>query len=168
MATKRKKKLQTKSLKTRERSVLPSGRRTSRLPKTLRIQGIEIPVVLSECPDKDALGMFVNFPKPVIYVNPDQPVAEQLGGTDRQPPADRLLQIGLAVIEGQLQFAEAEHGNRRKASQFSNPAPAPFPFRSPSAHPRSRRRCQGGEIRNGSSPWASATVRSARAWRSSA
>lgn len=54
-----------------------SGRSKSRLPKQISIQGISIPVVLSECPDKDALGMFVNFPKPVIYVNPDQPVAEQ-------------------------------------------------------------------------------------------
>lgn len=55
----------------------PSGRTKSRLPAHLVIQGIKIPVVLSECPDKDALGMFVNFPSPKIYVNPEQPVAEQ-------------------------------------------------------------------------------------------
>jgi hypothetical protein len=33
--------------------------------------------VLSECPDKEALGMFVNFPSPKIYINPDQPIEEQ-------------------------------------------------------------------------------------------
>lgn len=56
---------------------LQSVRSKYRLPKQISIQGISIPVVLSECPDKDALGMFVNFPKPVIYVNPAQPVSEQ-------------------------------------------------------------------------------------------
>lgn len=54
-----------------------SVRSKSRLPKTVLVQGIKIPVVLSECPDKDALGMFVNFPTPAIYINPEQPEAEQ-------------------------------------------------------------------------------------------
>jgi len=36
------------------------------------IHGIEIPVVHSECPggDPEAMGMFVNFPSPTIYVSP--------------------------------------------------------------------------------------------------
>jgi hypothetical protein len=67
-----------KSLSTpRVSAGLPSGRRKSPLPSRLLIHGISIPVVLSECPDKEALGMFVNFPSPKIYINPDQPIEEQ-------------------------------------------------------------------------------------------
>lgn len=77
MASRHPRKPRTNSSRAKAPKRSRPDRRISRLPKTLRIQGIEIPVVLSECPDKDALGMFVNFPKPVIYVNPDQPVAEQ-------------------------------------------------------------------------------------------
>jgi len=77
MGTKRKPKLQTPSSTRRKCSSSQSGRRKSPLPTQVLIQGIKVPVVLSECPDKDALGMFVNFPAPKIYVNPEQPEEEQ-------------------------------------------------------------------------------------------
>ena len=40
-----------------------------------------------------------------------QVVADQRFGADAQPPADRRLQVGGAVVEGQLEFAEAQHGS---------------------------------------------------------
>lgn len=56
---------------TRASAGSPSGQPKYRLPTQVLIHGIAIPVVHSECPgDDDAMGMFVNFPSPTIYINP--------------------------------------------------------------------------------------------------
>ena len=77
MASKRSKVRLKNSSKARTPKGLPSGQRQYPMPKEINLQGIKIPVVVGDCPEEGAMGMFLNSPSPTIFISKDIAPSEQ-------------------------------------------------------------------------------------------